>query len=808
MKLSLKHFLFTFILMVLMAVNSECQTYEDNKTVSYLSGPEFFYYGAEMNGVITGFGETAISQILVDGKKRTMVGESIVFKQTVLGGLVETEIDYKFYIDPLTGNFTFCDNNITQANVKLGSTITIDGNVAHYTSKLDGSSKEIPLTDDIVLGNTHFFPHLINDFVNKKNIKKTYKDLDVLRGEVYEKTFTHIGNETLEFAGKEYHTIVLKELNLKTGASTKMWLDMEKGYPVKMVLAGRITISLADKSVKKQIQSVNFDEVLFGKVNKVIGDFKSISYMEVQGTIRSTGEWLTAETLSVPGQTFTGTVKENLINGVFIIEHKKYDGVGAPAFPSDFSDNKQLIKYLEPEDYIESNDPLLIKKAKEITEGSADSWEASVRISKWVSENITGAIPGGVTARKTFDTRGAECSGHSRLVTALCRGVGIPARMVICCMYSTYYGGSFGQHAWNEVFMGEAGWIPIDATIFEIDYVDCGHIRLGEKTSFNPVEMEILNYKVDDKSMEETERIPSEVQKRFNKYLGNYTFPETGKVFKVLVQGENLAVDIPDKMVLVLNEPDEKNMWHAKLSPMVYFSFKENSDGIVTEMEFHQVIPMSKKSEPDSIDKEIPLRFRSYLGKYFLAQVQAEFEVSYRNGSLAVYDPFEKIFVGLQLPDEKGRWVDEFNKNAIAFEKNDEGKVTAMKIIEEFSIIKGDPAVPIIKNAILTHGIDAGISQYYELKKEPTGKYFLSEASMNTLGYELLGENKIREAIEIFKLNVEVYSESWNVYDSLGEAYMKNDEKEPAIKNYRKSLELNPKNDNGKKMLEKLGIHE
>ena len=44
-----------------------------------------------------------------------------------------------------------------------------------------------------------------------------------------------------------------------------------------------------------------------------------------------------------------------------------------------------------------------------------------------------------------------------------------------------------------------------------------------------------------------------------------------------------------------------------------------------------------------------------------------------------------------------------------------------------------------------------------------------------------------------------------NVYDSLGEAYMKTGQKELAIKNYEKSLELNPKNDNGKEMLKKLG---
>ena len=65
-------------------------------------------------------------------------------------------------------------------------------------------------------------------------------------------------------------------------------------------------------------------------------------------------------------------------------------------------------------------------------------------------------------------------------------------------------------------------------------------------------------------------------------------------------------------------------------------------------------------------------------------------------------------------------------------------------------------------------------------------------------------QEKIVEAIEIFKLNTEKYPDSWNVYDSLAEAYMKNGNVELAIKNYQKSVEMNPDNENGKEMLEKL----
>jgi tetratricopeptide (TPR) repeat protein len=80
----------------------------------------------------------------------------------------------------------------------------------------------------------------------------------------------------------------------------------------------------------------------------------------------------------------------------------------------------------------------------------------------------------------------------------------------------------------------------------------------------------------------------------------------------------------------------------------------------------------------------------------------------------------------------------------------------------------------------------------------------VSEGQLNSLGYRLLGDDKVDEAIEIFKFVVSEYPESYNAYDSLGEVYMVAGEKELAIRNYEKSLELNPENENAKEMLDRL----
>lgn len=83
-------------------------------------------------------------------------------------------------------------------------------------------------------------------------------------------------------------------------------------------------------------------------------------------------------------------------------------------------------------------------------------------------------------------------------------------------------------------------------------------------------------------------------------------------------------------------------------------------------------------------------------------------------------------------------------------------------------------------------------------------RYPSSLKHLNRIGYKLLRRNRHKDAIAAFKLNVEAHPESWNVYDSLGEAYMKSGNKKLAIENYEKSVKLNPKNYGGKKALEKL----
>jgi tetratricopeptide (TPR) repeat protein len=97
------------------------------------------------------------------------------------------------------------------------------------------------------------------------------------------------------------------------------------------------------------------------------------------------------------------------------------------------------------------------------------------------------------------------------------------------------------------------------------------------------------------------------------------------------------------------------------------------------------------------------------------------------------------------------------------------------------------------------------VEAYRTIKRDKPRNVSVAEDRLNRLGYSLLEQKKVAEAIAVFKLNVEFYPQSANVYDSLGEAYMVKGDRELAITNYKKSLELDPNNNNAVVMLKKLG---
>ena len=117
-------------------------------------------------------------------------------------------------------------------------------------------------------------------------------------------------------------------------------------------------------------------------------------------------------------------------------------------------------------------------------------------------------------------------------------------------------------------------------------------------------------------------------------------------------------------------------------------------------------------------------------------------------------------------------------------------------------ILNADP-ITFLKINLQKIGFDQAIKVVNEqIKKKP---YFKpNEFDINEWAYRMMQKGQIKNALEIFKLNVYLFPNSWNAYDSYGEVLLKDNNKEEAIKMYKKSIDLNSKNENGKKVLENL----
>lgn len=96
------------------------------------------------------------------------------------------------------------------------------------------------------------------------------------------------------------------------------------------------------------------------------------------------------------------------------------------------------------------------------------------------------------------------------------------------------------------------------------------------------------------------------------------------------------------------------------------------------------------------------------------------------------------------------------------------------------------------------------LAAFLEIKKQDSLSAVIDEDKMNRQGYEYLRKNNIELALEVFKINVALYPNNSNVYDSLGEAYLLQKDTLNAEINFRKALSINPENNSAKRFLTKI----
>ncbi|MBN2171448.1 MAG: hypothetical protein JW819_09045 [Candidatus Krumholzibacteriota bacterium] len=113
-------------------------------------------------------------------------------------------------------------------------------------------------------------------------------------------------------------------------------------------------------------------------------------------------------------------------------------------------------------------------------------------------------------------------------------------------------------------------------------------------------------------------------------------------------------------------------------------------------------------------------------------------------------------------------------------------------------------AADIIRKTLADEGIAAAEDAFADLRSRGDAGPVFDLREFNNLGYELMEAGSLDAAVFVFTKNVQLHPDSWVVYDSLGEALAADSQRERAIENYRRSIELNPGNDNGRAILARL----
>jgi len=130
--------------------------------------------------------------------------------------------------------------------------------------------------------------------------------------------------------------------------------------------------------------------------------------------------------------------------------------------------------------------------------------------------------------------------------------------------------------------------------------------------------------------------------------------------------------------------------------------------------------------------------------------------------------------------------------------------MNALKILNGESVSSPGKSIAKLYGRQIAKGNFVDAEKLLEKLSKDSAAYELNEDQMNLLGYQFLWNNINDKALMVLKKNVELFPSSWNSYDSYGEILLKVGRREDAIKMYQKSIELNPKNEGGKKILQEI----
>ena len=172
-----------------------------------------------------------------------------------------------------------------------------------------------------------------------------------------------------------------------------------------------------------------------------------------------------------------------------------------------------------------------------------------------------------------------------------------------------------------------------------------------------------------------------------------------------------------------------------------------------------------------------------------------ELYLNWRNSDLKPLKVNDSIFYVREL-NEKLIFNTKKHKIVLAEKREHKG--------EKFTFLKLKKGEKTPSEYLEDNNYELALNGYKEIQERDSLNPIIKERNLNRTGYRYLNNDKIEKAINVFKINTELYPTSSNTFDSLGDAYLKSNDTIKAIDSYKKALSINPENRSSMRNLKKL----
>lgn len=396
------------------------------------------------------------------------------------------------------------DKDISVVNLEYGTIETLDGEVLRLdTRTLAGDAKDIRAHGDVIGGKMNLIlesgerqelvipwgpdvrgPYAPEQSMAKKPMneheRRDLKMFVVDLNKVCDITLTAGGIEPVILGDGSSRPLLRVELTTRVDGKARpefdstMWVD-SSGQALKGeqdIFGGIVMYRTTKEAAMSPGGPIQFDLIknTIIKIGRVLSDPEQTTQVKYRillksGDLKETIPTDSRQTVQVDGN-----------KSEAILDVKTVGPTDGQPGPADVD-----AQYLKPNVLITSADSRVLSLAERTTRGVVDPWEKARRINHWVFENIhdKNFAVAFAAANEVARNLSGDCTEHAVLATAMCRAVGIPARVVVGLVYVEKLKG-FGYHMWYEIYTNQR-WVALDPT-FDQSSVDAVHIKIAESS--------------------------------------------------------------------------------------------------------------------------------------------------------------------------------------------------------------------------------------------------------------------------------------------------------------------------------------